>query len=276
MTNLIGTIKKTRLLAGVFPVRGDLYTPIFIGGEGRSGTTLMRVMLNNHRSIACGPETQWFLDPGFTGLYEIIKEKYQPNLISYDEPPEELLNRMFRAFISSHHGQYASKQGKKRWADKSPYNIKKIDFFLKVFDYQMKFIHMVRDGRDVISSLVTMDWGPQSIEEAAKSWHTIIRNSRRHIGKDYFLEIRYEDLIRDPEHILRKVCEFLNIRFDKNMLNFYKQGESIGGSHESSYDQVRKPIYSSSIGRWKRDLSAEQVKVVTEICIESLKSLGYE
>lgn len=248
--------------------------PIFIGGEGRSGTTLMRAMLNSHPRIFCGPETHFFIDQKFIDFHNILLKNYANQISEYNENVHEEVNQMFRGMINDFFTKHMKKNKKKRWADKTPYNIKHIDFLLEVFEGNMKFIHMIRDGRDVAASLLTMPWGPPTIEGAAHSWNTIIENSRKHLGKKYFIEIKYEDLINNEVKVLKGVCKFLKEDYDKRMLDYYKE-EDLGGSKESSYKQIKQPLYKNSIGRWQRDLTEEQIEIFMDIAGKSMRSLKY-
>lgn len=249
--------------------------PIFIGGEGRSGTTLMRAMLNNHPKIACGPETHFLNDPDFQKLLDILIERYSYRIREYNTFPEQEFCEMYASMISSFFEKYASARSKGRWADKTPYNIKSVDFLLKVFQGQIRFIHMVRDGRDVASSILTMDWGAKTVEEAAERWKNIIMNSRKHLGENYFFELKYEDLVMNQEDSLRKVCKFIGEKFHPSMLEYYKD-DALGGEKESSYSQIRKPVYNKAIGRWKKDLTPKQVKKFMKVAGDTIELLGYE
>lgn len=248
--------------------------PIFIGGEGRSGTTLMRAMLNNHPNIFSGPETHFFIDEDFIKYRDKLIEKYAYRIREYNEDAVSEVNEMYRGMINNFFSKYMKKNNKKRWAEKTPYNIKHIDFLLEVFEGNIKFIHMIRDGRDVAASLLTMPWGPPTIEGAAESWNSIIENSRKHLEKKYFIEVKYEDLINNEVKVLKRVCKFLKEDYDGRMLDYYKD-DDLGGSKESSYKQIKQPLYKNSIGRWQNDLTESQIDIFMNIARKSMRSLKY-
>ena len=77
---------------------------------------------------------------------------------------------------------------------------------------------MIRDGRDVASSILKMNWGPNTIEDVADRWRKIILDTRKYVGEPYYLELKYEDLINDVLHTLDKVCSFIGEKFDQKML----------------------------------------------------------
>ncbi len=247
--------------------------PIFIGGEGRSGTTLMRVILDSHPNIACGPETHLFQDPKLAELYQYYLTNWGDRIKKYSDKPEEYLGDCFAQMIACFFTAYAKQKNKPRWADKTPYNILALDFYLRIFR-SIKFIHMIRDGRDVVCSLLTMDWGPKNMIEAAKSWKSCIETGMKHRGRDYYLEMQYEALVDDLEKNIRLVLEFLAEPFDEKLLSYYKMNHDLGG--ESSSHQVSKPIYSSSIGRWKKELSAKDLDLFYSIAGDTLKDLDYK
>lgn len=254
--------------------RKIIESPIFIGGEGRSGTTLMRAMLNCHPKIACGAETHFLTDQDFIKLYDLLLERYSARFAEYTADPSEKVNEMYRAMINAFYDDYTKKQGKIRWADKTPYNIKVIDFLLKVYSDKIKFIHLIRDGRDVATSMLKMEWGPNTIQEAARSWKEIIQGSRKHLGKDYYIEVKYEQLIAESDKTLKEVCNFIGERYSDKMLDYYKK-KDMGGERESSFKQVSKPLYTTSVQKWEVELSRDEIKSYEEIAGEELVMLGY-
>lgn len=246
--------------------------PIFIGGEGRSGTTLMRVILDSHPSIACGPETHLFRDPKFEEFFNYSLETWGDRIAKYSYNPENYLATCCEKMIRRFFEQYAKRKNKKRWADKTPYNIKAINFFKKIF-HEMKFIHVIRDGRDVTASLLRMPWGPADTKSAITGWKDIIESSKVHRGEDYYMEVFYEDLINNFEVTIRKVMDFVGEPYVEDLTQFYKLEHDLGG--ESSSKQVINPITPTYIGKWKNDLSDEDKKIIDEIAGNTLRELGY-
>lgn len=249
--------------------------PIFIGGEGRSGTTLMRAIINSHPNIICGSETHCFTNDSLKEYYRQCKEGYRARIAEFDPDPEHKINLMFQSMFNNFFGEYAKTHNKARWADKTPYNIKSIDFYLDVFEGNIKFIHMIRDGRDVALSMLGMTWGPQTVEDAANSWKDIILESRKHVGKPYFIEIKYEDLIRSPAETVKRVCHLLGERYYPKMLDESSRDVESGRS-ESSYSQIVRPLYGSSVYRWKKEMDNSQLKSFMSIAGDVIVDLGYD
>ena len=126
-------------------------SPIVVGGCARSGTTLMRVILDSHPNICCGPESNLFY-PGRRGL---------ETLASRFDLPLDLLRGILKEshsqaqFIDMFFAEYSSVTGKPKWAEKSPRNILVLDYIFEHFP-KARFIHMIRDGRDTVCSLRTI------------------------------------------------------------------------------------------------------------------------
>ena len=159
---------------------------------------------------------------------------------------------------------------------------------------EARFVHLIRDGRDVALSLVDVHFGPSDVAEAAEKWSSEIAKARRQGQKlGNYTEIRYEDLIADPEPVLRTISEATDLPWDDAMLNYQERaGERIGEIHRD-FDKsdggavsaetrakhqanVSKPLQASRAARWKTDMSAEDVATFESIAGEMLDELGYE
>ncbi len=259
-------------------------TPIFIGGAGRSGTTLVRVILDSHPHIACGPELK------LTPIVGEVLQKVENELPSITENyhlPADAVPQGLRQLLQSLLMPYLAQSGKRRIAEKTPHNVAYFPQLHQIFP-DSPLIHVIRDGRDVVASLLQMDWRdiatgkPMPITNdarmAASYWVNIVSRARNAVvinptlAQRYF-EIRYEDLVTDPEPILRELFSFLGEPWDAGVLHFYEQSRDLAG--ESSSEQVSQPLYTHAIGRWQRDLSPEQQAVVKEIAGDLLIELGY-
>ena len=122
-------------------------TPIFIGGAGRSGTTLLRVLLDTHPRIACGPELK--VIPMVAGMWQQFQQPLYPILERY-HLSHASINDIFATMLRSLTGEFVARSGKSRLAEKTPDNV----FFFQHLSYMFPgspFIHVIRDGRDVVA-----------------------------------------------------------------------------------------------------------------------------
>lgn len=248
--------------------------PIFVGGEGRSGTTLLRVMLDAHPAIACGPESHFLTDPEFERFHTHCRRKWWRRAEGYGYSIADI-DTLFRDFARTWFETYMRRQGKRRWADKTPQTIRILPYLWDLFP-TAKFVHMIRDGRDVACSIIPQKWGPDNVKDAAKRWVWCIEAGVRHRADTArYTEIRYEDLVLHPERELRRLCAWIGEPFDPAMLAHEAKEHDLAPGTESSAAQVGKPIYTSAIGRWKRDLSPSDVRKFERIAGETLEMLGY-
>ena len=145
------------------------HRPIFIVGCQRSGTTMLRLMLDSHSQISCGPETRFLED-----LERIVGPDWK-RLSQFGYSQEEWLRRI-REFFEGIQSDYARSRGKTRWADKSPRYALHIPFLLQVFP-DAQIVHVIRDGRDVAVSH-RKRFGYWSSVKSSVKWPRYIRAAR--------------------------------------------------------------------------------------------------
>lgn len=258
------------------------YPPIFIGGAGRSGTTLLRVILDSHSRIACGPELK--VIPTIAQLWAQFHTTYAPYLAE-SKLTEADIDRAFHVFISSIIAPLRRRSGKPRIAEKTPNNVFFFRHLHRMFP-RATYVHMLRDGRDVVASLLRMDWrGPdgerleytKDAREAARYWANSVVAARQFAahtrGQSRYFELRYEALVGDPEPQLRALFDFLGEPWEPGVLAFHEREHALG--IESNADAVTRPMFASSIGRWRSELSAEQRQAVKQEAGTVLLELGY-
>ena len=255
---------------------------IFIGGCGRSGTTLVREILNRHPNIACGAETAILCDMVNVDRLSVewnlprseieIMRRESDDVVRFAE-------RFFRTF--------AEREGKPRWSDKTPRNVLAIPKILAWFP-NGKFIHIIRDGRDVACSLrhhprstirngkIVPAKNNRPIRGGAHRWLTETSLGLAFRGHPRCFELRYEDLVNHPEPTLKRLCEFLQEPFDVAMLDPGAKAPS----HDREGRLMNNPdadqkVRTSSAGRWRRDMSMAERRVFRRIAGELLLALGY-
>lgn len=251
------------------------FDPIFIGGEGRSGTTLMRVMLDAHSAISCGPETHFLVDERLRAYHLHFRRTWWRRAEGYGYTLDDM-DDLVRDFVRGWFETYMRRQGKRRWADKTPQTIHVLPYVWELFP-DAKFVHMIRDGRDVACSIIPQKWGPNNVKDAATRWVECIEKGVVHRGDtERYTEVRYEELVADQEGQAKRVLAWVGEEWEPEVLEYWKHDHDNPTKTESSAAQVEKPIYTSSIGRWERDLSSRDLKRFLRIAGPTLETLGYD
>jgi len=273
--------------------------PLFIISAGRSGTTLMRSMLAAGGQIAIPPETQIFPklpvkylafhNLGWVDLCKQIVSEFESsnnfytweiNTISaYQElinlpPTERSLARIIQIIMM----EYAKEKfpHANMWGDQSPINTFYLPYIRKTFP-QARYLHLVRDGRDVISSMVKRH-GEAYLDEAIFRWNNSIHRIhtfQKKIKLENFIEIRYEDLVQRPQDTLTRVARFINIDYSQEMLEFWKAPSTIEHKYHDFHKNLEKPVFTSSIGAWKERLTPDQQQYIASKISRYLQETGY-
>lgn len=260
-----------------------LEAPVFIGGAGRSGTTLLRVMLDAHPSLAGGPEFKTTTD--LARLYATMRK--DEGILGAYRLGDGALERVFRQFLSGLFAPFLAAHGARRLVEKTPHNILYLPELASICP-DARFLHVVRDGRDVASSLVTMDWRGSDgrkvsyvtdIDHAFRYWTAVvakgITDAQSPALRERVWTVRYEDLVREPESTLRAVLSFLGEPWSDSVLR-YREIDRSNEPLEDSSKQVREPLSTASIGRWRQTASAADRALFARVGGELLRALGYE
>lgn len=260
-----------------------LAAPIFVGGAPRSGTTLLRVILDAHSAIACGPEMRVL--PQLAQLSASTRASMGAIYAAHYGLDSVGLDDVFRRLIEAFLEPYAQRRGKRRIAEKTPANALHFEELARLFP-DAKFIQIIRDGRDVAASLLHVDWRDGRTDqpfaytkdprEGARVWAEHVRRGRRAAasGGGYF-ELRYESLARAPEEALRPLFAFLGEKWEDGVLDFQNNPSIAAGENETSASAVAQPLTSAAIGRWERDLGAAAEKAFAGDPAALLRELGY-
>lgn len=278
--------------------------PVFIVGCDRSGTTLLRLMLNQSPILHIPqeskfivslqknqelygdftkPHQRWFFirdlqtnqatSKTFTfPIFNITIEEAEATLI--EAAPTDFFGAAAAMFTAS-----ALKCGKQRWGDKTPHQIKHISFLAKVFP-DAKFIHMIRDGRDVAISIRQAGWRGGKILKIARYWKKQVEAGKLAgavLDESRYFEVYYEQLIEQPEKILKDLCKWLKIEYTPQMLKYYLTADdNISKEHISLFELAKKPIDSSRAYAWKQTLSNTEIADFEREAGELIDILGYE
>lgn len=263
-------------------------SPIIIGGCARSGTTLIRVMLDTSSNIYCGPESNLFLPIRIRTRRRIEKLSWK-----FDAPTKEIETLLTRSsclseFIEKFFKRISSLRGKRRWADKSPRNVLRLDYIFKHFP-RAKFIHVIRDGRDVACSLRTFPKRKivngkiiplntnRPLDECIKRWIHDVNMGRKYKNDSHYIEVKYEDLIFNTEKTLKRLFIFLGEPFETNILKYYEVYDSVRDITKFPQNiEATQPIYTSAVGRWRKELTEEEKRLFKKLGSDLLIELGYE
>jgi hypothetical protein len=189
--------------------------PIFVIGSPRSGTTLLRLILDSHPRISCGEETHFLRE------LEAIVGRHWHLLESYGLERTWWLAHL-RAFYVGFQDEVLARRSKVRWAEKDPTYTLRLEFIEELFP-EAVYVHLLRDGHDVVASFRDR-WGYRSAARAARTeWARYVTAARalaERVGPERYLELRYERLVADPEVEARRLFAFLDESFVPEVLDF--------------------------------------------------------
>lgn len=262
---------------------------VFIGGCPRSGTTMLKRMLDAHSEIFCGPEFGHI--PSITQLYARMHQGIESGRISaYADQAH--LREVFRNLLLEFFVPTLERNKKNIFAEKTPDNVMCFIMLHDLFP-NAKFIHILRNPFDVVASYLRVgerkgdsaDGNFASAIAAAKHWRRQVNYPRRFpevFSSDSFqknyMEIKYEYIVSEPEAATREICGFLDIQFERGMLDLERSlkgdATSFGGVFYTEQEYVRA-IDSSSINRWMEALSDEQIVNVLNETRNELVKFGY-
>jgi len=271
-------------------------SPVFIVGTGRSGTTLLRLMMNRHRVLRV-PSESWFIRDLVD--YLPIEGPLRPdelvvacNLIAGNTRwkdwgcSEETLRGVVQTMVSPTLAEVidavfrhcCGMGGKPLWGDKTPHYCYCVRQLHTLFP-KARFIHIVRDGRDVCTSMVKLGWYGGSIRRIARRWTCTIESAREvaEFAPQSYHEVRFESLVTDPEGTLREICAFLGLPFDRAMLEHEKTAATDMPEWERSiHSKEFNPPDIAEIGRWRSELLPWQVFVFESLAKRTMKRLEIE
>lgn len=270
--------------------------PFFIVGSGRSGSTLLRLILAGHPRITIPPETWFLLDVvdeiPLTGTLDGAEVERAASLMrsyyrwadlgigdaEFETAVAALEAPTLRDLADLVYSIYLEREGADRWGDKTPTYVRILPEIATLYPEAL-FIHLVRDGRDVAHSMHKRRWKGRWLVENAVEWREAIdciAEARTWLGPDRLLEVRYEDLVRDVEGVTREICRFLGEAYDPGMLRWEESIESkVPGREMEIHQKLFRRPRASDAGVWASDLSPGQVFALESILGDRLEGQGY-
>ncbi len=266
----------------------------YITARGRTGTTMLATMLNAHSEIAVPNEGLFMLN-----LYHkyrkikywdlILIQRYVDDIFAEEYmqgwkiDPKDLTeylqtmpkNSSYREVNEAVYRFYALSQNKSDSAllgDKNPTYALLIDEILCI-DPDAKFIHLVRDYRDNVLSYQQVQFDLRTTAPLAYRWRRFNVQIEKHKAAhpEKFLFVRYEDMVENPQKELSRICNFLTVTFEEEMLNFYQKQENLPNYHQN----LKNPPNKKNIKKWKKQMVNWDILICDSICGELGESYGY-
>ena len=266
--------------------------PVLVLGVRRSGTTLLRVMLDRNPSLAVPDETYFVPTlarrhgdrPDLDAFVDDLRRL--PTIVEWGLDPADVRARLrpgatLGEAVSAVYEAYAVRQGKERWGDKTPMYMRHLPLLERLFP-DARFVQLIRDGRDAAVSframpdgVVTRTWAhPDSPAGFACQWRAEVGAARalgRRVGERY-LELRYEELVAEPERELRRICAHAALPWDPAMLAYAGTVDLSAKPHQRRLAQPPTP----GVRDWRRELSRDDQAAFGAIAGDLLEELGYE
>lgn len=178
-------------------------------------------------------------------------------------------------WIVEQYGRRTGKTSTRFWIDHTPLNLQYAGILMKMFP-NAKFIHMLRDGRAVASSLIPLDWGPNTVFKAARWWIEKVSyglGAESYFGDDVVCRVKYEDLVSSPVQILKHICSHLGINYDVNMLR--ANGFKVPSYTSKQHALIGSEMKPDRIDRWKNELTPREIEIFEGETSDLLYFLDY-
>jgi len=273
--------------------------PLFMIGTQRSGSNLLRLMLNQLPDVAAPhpPHILQRMMPiahtygdlsrplAFSHLVEDVCRLVELNPVPWRGVTLDRANVRARcrehsvmAAFGAVYDVMAESRGAHRWCCKSLANIQYLPEIEAYFD-DARYIYLYRDGRDVGVSFRKAVVGEKHYYHIAREWSDTQRLAlqfRRQVDPSRFFAISYEEITTDTERTMRRLCEFLGATYHEAMLDFYKSEEARSAAQSSAlWGNVVKPVMANNSRKFLREASEEDVRIFELVAGDVLDALGY-
>jgi len=257
-----------------------------IGGTGRTGTAILGGCLALHPDAVYFREPRFICDPG--GLYDylvgkvnadqfktIILDKFLRNLTTKLKTMEtaELVDEFYnrdtvfaigedtliggpdrfiegREFIEQLFGQL----DRRYWIEKTPHTVRRVDLLYRMFGDDLRYVHLIREPKDIFASLIHQRWGPKKPETFIRWYREIMHDAQiswAQVPRDCYLVLRMETLVQKPHDVFAQVLRFFEIDYDVYWL------------HQTASGVTKKQAH---VGRYEHDLSCRARVMIDQDC----------
>ncbi|MGB7406208.1 MAG: sulfotransferase [Pacificimonas sp.] len=266
--------------------------PLFLYGFARSGTTLLTMMMGAHEGLSV-PLTVaglWYKTAATAFSDKLAVSAEAERLAAHEKLARWKVDFDLDAitagvrpghgedFLTAFHTQAAGSEGKRRWANMDIATIDHLETAARWFP-EARFVHIVRDARDVALSHQGMMFSEGNWFEIALGWSARVGAAERIgnlLGPQRHFTLRFEDLIRHTERELRRICAFADLDFDPAMLRHEERVDGrIPADRRGLWPELNKPPQLNKIDRWTREANDAQIYVVQEFAGPTLRALGY-
>ena len=278
---------------------------VFVVGCQRSGTTLTERLLDAHPRIAMTHETRWipelFQDRSSVTRAGLITPQLAATLLAHTrfanlgisrEHVEQLAGTErpvhYSTFVSRLFDLYGRERGKRLVGDKTPRYARCVDLLHQLWP-GARFVHVIRDGRDVYASRKAMDerrdasrgstWRQHPALSAGLWWTVYVRVAREAgaaLGPGRYHELRYEALVEDTAKECRALCAFLDVPYDPAMLHFHERSHNSRAPSSRSAGSRKRLSVTAGLRNWRSELSQQEVAQFEATGGDLLDELGYD
>jgi hypothetical protein len=272
--------------------------PVFIVGTERSGSNLLRLMLNETKEITIPhpPHLMRDLAPVVSRYGDLAKEinfgrlaqdavrlvrlhfapwplQIDVNRILTEAPARDLYS-----IYACIYEQYRGHMGKERWGCKSTFMIRHVQEVL-AHHKAPQFIHLVRDVRDVAVSArrsVFCHYHPYYVAKLWSDEQNEAMRWQKSLAPETWMTLRYEDLIQNPESSVKEVCRFLGVKYSKRLLNFFEQpaAQELSGLSRS-WENVAQPVIRDNASKYKKHLTPGEIRLIESVAQKQMEHYRY-
>jgi hypothetical protein len=271
---------------------------VFVLGAGRSGTSVLRSVLDGHSQLAVSHEGRFVFPLSRRRSRYERADGFDVDAFAADllaDPavrgnlglePDDVRTALGGAPIVNYpdavrrvFAYYASQRGKSRYGDKMPAYVQRIPTLAAMFP-EGRFVHIIRDGRDVALSTMAIPGERQDPVALGIDWRRRVeagRTAGARLGARRYHEVRYERLVADPEEPVAELCRFLDLDYEPEMLQFFERRDNVPAKVRANprHARLAEPL-SSGARSWRTDMQPADLERFEVVAGELLVELGYE